>query len=175
MTPRLKNSIQELYAFFNRYPSNSNMKGRNDYKHFLPRIFELTAELKTPYEIWIAFDKLVLGKWEKWDDNEQKVIHEYMISLWESVVNDNSERAEWDFKDYFSALAHFYPSFTELLNVWGKFESKASVKHLANYIWEEENILFGFYQKKFMRKCNRNILNLNQKNLQKRFLGQSKS
>ncbi len=30
----------------------------NDYKHFLPRIFELTAELKTPYEIWIAFDKL---------------------------------------------------------------------------------------------------------------------
>ncbi len=32
----------------------------NDFKHFLPRIFELTAELKTPYEIWIAFDKLTI-------------------------------------------------------------------------------------------------------------------
>ena len=46
----------------------------NDYKHFLPRIFELTAELRTPYEIWIAFDKLTLAEFQNWAEEEQKVI-----------------------------------------------------------------------------------------------------
>ncbi|MFD2587565.1 hypothetical protein ACFSQJ_11530 [Croceitalea marina] len=61
-----------------------------DFKHFLPRIFELTAELRTPYEIWIAFDKLVLSDWKNWPKNERIVIQEFMIALWESIVNDNS-------------------------------------------------------------------------------------
>ena len=32
-----------------------------NFKHFLPRILELTTELKTPYEIWIAFDKIEMA------------------------------------------------------------------------------------------------------------------
>ena len=115
----------------------------NDYKHFLPRIFELTAELKTPYEIWIAFDKLTLAEWTNWAENEQNVIHEFMISLWESILNDNSEKAEWNFKDYFSAIANFYPNFTNLLNIWNESESKASIKHLSEFIVDEQTTLFG--------------------------------
>lgn len=114
----------------------------NDYKHFLPRIFELTAELKTPYEIWIAFDKLTLAEWNKWTENEQAVIQEFMIALWESILNDNSEKAKWEFKDYFSAIAHFYPNFTDLLYVWDKSESKASIKHLSDFIVDEQTALF---------------------------------
>ena len=126
----------------------------NDYKHFLPRIFELTAELKTPYEIWIAFDKLTLAEWTNWTEKEQKVIHEFMIALWESIVNDISEKAEWEFKDYFSAIAHFYPNFSDLLNIWGESESKASIKHLSEFIVGEQTTLFdrkkisGFHDKK---------------------------
>tara|TARA_R110000868_G_scaffold411745_1_gene708515 strand:- start:7835 stop:8314 length:480 start_codon:yes stop_codon:yes gene_type:complete len=90
----------------------------NDYKHFLPRIFELTAELKTPYEIWIAFDKINLAEFQNWAEEEQKVIHEFMIALLESIINDNSQQAEFEFKDYFSAIAHFYPNFSDLLDVW---------------------------------------------------------
>ena len=99
----------------------------NDYKHFLPRIFELTAELRTPYEIWIVFDKLTLAGWTNWNENEQKSIHEFMIALWESIVNDNSEKAEW--------------------------ESKAGIKHLAKLLVEEKTSIFdrkkisGFYDK----------------------------
>jgi hypothetical protein len=126
----------------------------NDYKHFLPRIFELTAELKTPYEIWIAFDKLTLAEWNNWTENEHKVIQEFMIALWESILNDNSEKAEWEFKDYFSAIAHFYPNFTELLNVWSESESKASIKHLSEFLIDEQTALFdrkkinGFHDQK---------------------------
>jgi hypothetical protein len=126
----------------------------NDYKHFLPRIFELTAELRTPYEIWIAFDKLTLAEFQNWMEEEQKVIHEFMILLWESIVNDNSQKAEFEFKDYFSAIAHFYPNFTDLLNVWTQSESKAGIKHLAEFIVDEQTTLFdrkkisGFHDQK---------------------------
>ncbi len=126
----------------------------NDYKHFIPRIFELTAELRTPYEIWIAFDKLTLAGFQNWAEEEQKVIHEFMIALWESIVNDNSEKAKWEFKDYFSAIAHFYPNFTDLLNIWIQSESKAGIKHLVEFIVDEQTVLFnrkkisGFYDQK---------------------------
>ncbi len=126
----------------------------NDYKHFLPRIFELTAELKTPYEIWIVFDKLTLAKWNEWTEKEQTVIQEFMIALWESILNDNSEKAEWEFKDYFSAIAHFYPNFIELLNIWSESKSKAGIKHLAEFIVSEKTTLFdrkkisGFHDQK---------------------------
>ncbi len=126
----------------------------NDYKHFLPRIFELTAELRTPYEIWIAFDKLTLAEWQDWIEEEQNAIYEFMIVLWESVVNDNSEKAEWIFKDYFSAIAHFYPNFTELLNIWTDSSTKAGIKHLSEFIVDEQTTLFdrkkisGFYDQK---------------------------
>jgi hypothetical protein len=124
----------------------------NDYKHFLPRIFELTAELKTPYEIWITFEKLTYTEWN-WAENEQNVINEYMIALWESIVNDNSEKAEWEFKDYFSTIAHFYPNFTDLLGIWSESESKGAIKHLSNFLVDEQTKLFdrkklsGFHDK----------------------------
>ena len=126
----------------------------NDYKHFLPRIFELTAELRTPYEIWIAFDKLRLAEFQNWTEEEQKEIHDFMIALWENIVNDDSQKAEFEFKDYFSAIAHFYPNFTELLDIWTKSESKAGIKHLAEFIIDEQTNLFdrkiicGFYDQK---------------------------
>lgn len=114
----------------------------NDYKHFLPRIFELTAEYRTPYEIWIAFDKLTLAEWTSWTENEQKVIHEFMIALWENIVNDDSEKAKWEFQDYFSAIAHFHPNFVDLLDVWSKSESKAAIKHLSTFLIEEQTSIF---------------------------------
>ena len=97
---------------------------KDDFKHFLPRIFELTAELRVTHEIWIVFEKLSLSDWTNWPANEQHVIHEYIIALWENILNDDSEKAAQEFQDYFSAISNTYPNFTDLLEVWSKSESK---------------------------------------------------
>ena len=74
-----------------------------------------------------------------------------MLALWESILNDNSDKAAWVFKDYFSAIAHFYPNFTELLDIWIKSDSKAGIKYLSEFIVDEQTTLFdrkkisGFY------------------------------
>lgn len=126
---------------------------KNDYKHFLPRILELTAEYRTPYEIWIAFDKLAISDWNNWLEDEQRAIQEFMIALWENILNDNSEKAEYEFQDYFSSLANFYPNFSELLDIWTGVKSKSGIKHFSEMLINEQVMIFdkkkisGFYDK----------------------------
>jgi hypothetical protein len=125
----------------------------NDYKHFLPRIFELTAQLNTPYEIWIAFDKLEYGQWSTWEDSEVIAIHNYMLALWDSLLKTNTKQAEWSFKDYFSTFANFYPTFADLIDIWDDNTQITATKHLANYILDERHQIFdkgfidGFHKK----------------------------
>ena len=114
----------------------------NDYRFYLPRILELTAELKTPYEIWTLYSRLEDANWKTWNADEQTAINDFTIELWNNLLIDNSEKAEWEFKDYFHSIAYFYPDFTEILKVWETNHSFASIKHLTNYIFEERQNLF---------------------------------
>jgi predicted ATPase len=114
----------------------------NDYRCYLPRILELTAELKTPYNIWTLYSRLEYANWKTWDIEEQTAINDFTLELWNNLLNDNSEKAEWEFKEYFQAFANFYPDFSKLLTVWETNDSFASIKHLTNYIFEERQHLF---------------------------------
>jgi hypothetical protein len=114
----------------------------NDYRFYLPRILELTAELKTPYDIWTLYSRLEDANWKTWNADEQTAINDFTIELWNNLLIDDSEKAEWEFKDYFHSIAYFYPDFTEILKVWETNISFASIKHLTNYIFEERQHLF---------------------------------
>lgn len=114
----------------------------DDYKHFLPRIFELTGEVDTPYEVWIAFDKLEYANWDSWDEAEKNAVHEYMISLWENLLKDDSEKAEWIFMEYFSSIVRFYPKLNDILNIWESDTGSTATKHLTNFVFDERENLF---------------------------------
>jgi hypothetical protein len=131
----------------------------NDYRYYLPRILELTAKLKTPYDIWTLYSRLEDANWKTWDINEQTAINEFSLELWNKLLNDNSEKAEWEFKDYFHAIANFYPDFSQILKVWETNNSFASIKHLTNYIFEERQYLFD---NNFINSCEKNTKNINE-------------
>ena len=114
----------------------------NDYRFFLPRILELTAELKAPYDIWTLYSRLEDANWKTWDADEQTAINDFTLELWNNLLNDNSEKAEWEFKDYFHSIAYFYLDFSEILKVWETNNNFSSTKHLINYIFEERQHLF---------------------------------
>ncbi len=114
----------------------------NDYRYYLPRILELTAELKTPYDIWTLYSRLEDAQWRTWDINEQTAINEFTIELWNAILYDGSENAEYEFKDYFHTIAYFHPNFSEVLKIWETHPSATSIRHLANYIFEERQYLF---------------------------------
>lgn len=85
-----------------------------DFKHFLPRLFELTAAFRTPYEEYIVFNKLNYGQWRTWPPLEIEAIEQYLLALWDVVLISQAGQ----FRDYFTALAGIYPHFNELLQRW---------------------------------------------------------
>ena len=121
-----------------------------DYKHFLPRICELTAQFSPPYEEWIVFDKCVYGGWEEWPVREQAVLHEFLYAWFGALLKDESEDAQWEFCNYFAVIAEHVPDFGRLLTLWESTSTNAALIHLANFIDEKsyyvfkENILSGF-------------------------------
>ena len=114
----------------------------NDYRCYLPRILELTAELKTPYDIWTLYSRLEDANWKTWAIEEQTAINNFTLELWNNLLNDNSDIAESEFIDYFHTIANFYPDFSQVLKVWETNDSFAAVKHLTNYIIEKQQYLF---------------------------------
>jgi hypothetical protein len=85
-----------------------------DFKHFLPRLFELMAAFRAPYEEYIVFSKLDYGHWRTWPPLEIEAIEQYLLALWDVVLISEA----WQFRDYFTALAGIYPHFDELLQHW---------------------------------------------------------
>lgn len=131
----------------------------NDYRFYLPRILELTAELKTPYEIWTLYSRLEDANWKTWDVEEQTAINNFTLELWNNLLNDNSEKAEWEFKDYFHSIAYFYPDFSEILRVWETHNSFSAIEHLTNYVFEERQHLFD---NKYINSIEKNTKNIEQ-------------
>jgi hypothetical protein len=132
---------------------------KNDYRFYLPRILELTAELKTPFDIWTLYSRLENADWKTWNADEQTAINNFTIEMWNNLLIDNSEKAEWEFKDYFHSIANFYPDFTEILKVWESNNSFASIKHLTNYILEERQHIFD---KNYIDSIEKNTKNIKQ-------------
>ena len=132
---------------------------KNDYRFYLPRILELTAELKTPFDIWTLYSRLENADWKTWNADEQTAINNFTIEMWNNLLIDNSEKAEWEFKDYFNSIANFYPDFTEILKVWESNNSFASIKHLTNYILEERQHIFD---NNYIHSIEKNTKNIKQ-------------
>lgn len=125
----------------------------NDLRHFLPRMLELTAEYTTPYDIWILYSKVDEADWKNWPLVEQSTINEFTLSLWDNLINDNSEKAEEAFNDYFHAIAYFYDDFSEILRIWEANSTFSSMKHLTRYIYNERENIFD---KHFLNSHERN-------------------
>jgi hypothetical protein len=111
----------------------------SDFKHFLPRIFELVAYYQAPYEEFTIFNKLNYGEWTHWPETEKQALFTYFQELWEFVL----EGEEAFFHDYFVAIAFIFPSFEELLARWQKFTSATSIRILASEIYRNNEALFN--------------------------------
>ena len=91
----------------------------NDFRHFLPRLFELVTEpegITYEVDIEVLFGKLRYGKWKTWPEIEQEAIRRYLMALWQfalSLPADNYmvdeylagiEQAEDDMSSYLAAV-----------------------------------------------------------------------
>lgn len=106
-----------------------------DFKHFLPRIFELLTTFPHDWEVWVAFDKLNYGGWQTWSKQEQEAIRQYLLAFWQELLDTDSGKATACFQDYFPALAHVYFDFEHMLHLWLASTSESSARHLVNFVY----------------------------------------
>lgn len=62
--------------------------GIDEFKHFLPRIFEISTyaeEFSFP-EPEIVFSKLDHGHWQTWQQSEQEAVQDFLMALWRAAL-----------------------------------------------------------------------------------------
>ena len=62
----------------------------NDFKHYLPRIFELAASRKLVVDTFVVLGKLGYGNWKEWETNEQESILNFLKAWWKFDINHAS-------------------------------------------------------------------------------------
>ena len=107
-----------------------------DYKHFLPRIFEIYHIgdfSETLIDLEIIHNKLEYGKWKSWNIEEQKVINGFIKHHWKKLVNSKySEISEFVLKDY-----TLYLPFNELLALWKFDRGGIPLRNFVEFVFRE--------------------------------------
>lgn len=125
----------------------------NDFKHYLPRIFELSATKKLMVDTFVVLGKLECGKWSEWEHQEKETILNFLKSWWKYDVNNNG---------YFDVevlieINKITKNLPSLLNDWNV---SLETQGFKNYVELVENYCYDLKGK------NRTFKELNDKEIQ---------
>ena len=106
------------------------------FKHFLPRIFELTVEHRDEFvDLAVVFGKLSYADWRSWPRREVDAVASFLKAYWEYQlgldVNDPHDNA---IDTVLCAEANAFDSVQPLLDVWLATDLLSARKHLAAFV-----------------------------------------
>ena len=85
-----------------------------DFKHYLPRIFELTATTDFIVGSFVVLGKLEYGKWRTWPQEEQAIIENFLYTWW----TDNITSKPYFDKNLFFEILKLTHNLDKLLESW---------------------------------------------------------
>jgi hypothetical protein len=114
----------------------------DDFKHFLPRLFQIAAEEGdvggTDFEIVLG--KLDYGKWRKWRPEEQDALEEFFGALWHHLLNDVNSPVTAN--SFLSAMSQVADSIDAYLTDWHQHNALPAVCRLIEFIdWHADSVL----------------------------------
>lgn len=86
----------------------------NDFKHFLPRIFELTTTTYFVVDSFVILGKLDYGKWGTWPQTEQQAVQNLFIPWWEQLLFSRGFFDHSEFFQIYQRIGRLEP----MLAVW---------------------------------------------------------
>ena len=110
-----------------------------DFKHYLPRIFELVATTNFIVDTSVVFGKLDYGKWESWPDNEKDTIVQFLYAWWADLVKYKSE---FD-NEAFGVIYDLTGDIDQMLGRWTITFNDNSFLNYVDFIYNFYNDLTG--------------------------------
>ncbi len=118
-----------------------------DFKHFLPRLFELAAESST-FEVdcidlaslftKLAYESSDSSSWRSWPVDEQASISGYFHAVWDAALNSNSEDLPIDeIHGWIQAISQAENDLKPYLDRWMAATSVNAHRNLARLIVNE--------------------------------------
>lgn len=113
----------------------------HDFKHFLPRLFELALEAPDEFTMLeVMFSKLPYGQWTRWPENEQQVIIEYLSAFWETTLKRTPNSIMDDTADTaICAIGNAQVAMMPYLNSWTAESRESAAIHLATFKTNNQN------------------------------------
>lgn len=114
--------------------------GVNEFRHFLPRIFEIVVSTESfafP-DSEIVFAKLYHGEWRTWPQKEQEAIQDFLLAVWRAALEQlPSEDLTWapEIESWLCCLAQAGAELSIYLNEWLNSVSSAATWNLAALIY----------------------------------------
>ena len=102
----------------------------DDFKHFLPRIFELMAMSDFTADLTIL-NKLHYAKWDKWDVQEKESVISFLTALW----HYNTISKEYFNKELFVEAVKRSNNINLLLNNWVVSTDNTSTRNFVNFVY----------------------------------------
>jgi hypothetical protein len=133
----------------------------DDFKHFLPRIFELIATREDfPIDIQVAIGKLSEGKWLGWSRNEVTSIEQFLFAWWRGALSQPFlEGTRVLANDVLSRLARVVEDLDPYLCYWDSRNDIEAGLHLASFVdWNFESLykkgrINGAFWDKLITSC----------------------
>ena len=104
-----------------------------DFKHYLPRIFELTAKRELVVDTFVILGKLEYGNWNTWNEEEQESVNNFLKAWWKYDINNN----EYFDSEILIELNKLRKELSSLLNEWNLDYDTQGFKNYVELI--EEN------------------------------------
>lgn len=112
----------------------------DDFRHFLPRIFELAVAYGEEFvDQSIVFNKLYYGEWRYWPETEQSVVEHFLRALWTCVLNQ--EPRDYfgnEVEDWLCGIAQAVSELSPYLAAWLALETENAGLNLARFIAETD-------------------------------------
>ncbi|MFN8277480.1 MAG: hypothetical protein U0T84_08360 [Chitinophagales bacterium] len=72
------------------YKAMTTWGDTDDFKHYLPRIFELLSTTNFMVDTFVVLGKLDYGKWKEWPQKEQVAIINFLWAWWKNALSTKS-------------------------------------------------------------------------------------
>jgi hypothetical protein len=143
----------------------------DDFKHYLPRIFELLSTTDFIVDTFVVLGKLKYGNWTNWEKDEQEAVRDFLFAWWTDLLKSKSYfdkeafveiykligevdplLARWpitfddnSFKNYIDLLHDYYSDLKNKRHVFKEVDKNATDKLLQWLTENREIIERGFF------------------------------